>query len=142
MGEYSMSHIEFPPSTIGRHFVCGLSGEPIEHHEVLQLIKKRVCEVCPFYNTLCIPALPERNLVNTVISIKNAAGSGYQELPSQCPLILGGVFTHDGQWRTEAQAKAAHDKLCNTIANNPNPIVTARRRISMRRHGNQFGCSL
>jgi hypothetical protein len=104
MGEYDMSYVEFPPSTIGQDFACGLSGVPIDKHEVLDQIKRDVCASCPFFNRQCIPDLPRENLNVPVIAIRNCAGSGFADLPALCALIQGGtLYMHNAHWHPHQQ---------------------------------------
>ena len=99
MVKYGMSNIEFPPSKIGQDFACGLSKEPINHLEIFGLIKSAVCESCPSYNKQCIPALPERIVIERVIAIQNGVGYGSADLPLSCTLIQGGtLYMHNGHW--------------------------------------------
>lgn len=99
MGEYGISNIEFLPSTIGQDFACGLSEEPINHLEIFEQIKGSACKSCPFFNTHCIPTLPNKILHERVIAIQNGVGSGSADLPLSCTLIQGGtLYMHNGHW--------------------------------------------
>ena len=100
-----MSQIEFPPSTLGTAFACGLLSEQIQRSLAFEQIKDAVCRSCPFFNNKCIPTLPEISPVQRVIAIKNGApDSYYDDLPTLCALIQGGtLYTHDGHWRANHQ---------------------------------------
>lgn len=101
-----MPHIDFPTSTIGRDFACGLSNEPIQHQEVFGQITNSACRACPHHHTLCTPVLPKTILHDRVVAIQNDAGHFNGGLPTDCTLIQGGTLClPDGDWHPSKTRK-------------------------------------